>query len=137
MQMGFRVSQKTLERLEWEQILARLAEFARTPRGRARFARRGEEGAIPIDLFEPDLAGVRERLAETGEARATLSGGDHPPLGGVPLGTHIPAQRLDLAPFGPNPYVVNHLVIRTHPRQHLRPNRDIFRQPQALPAALV
>ena len=83
MQMGFRVSQKTLERLEWEQILARLAEFARTPRGRARLARRGEDGAIPTDLFEPDLAGVRERLAETGEARATLSDGDRPPLGGV------------------------------------------------------
>jgi len=83
MQMGFRVSQKTLERLEWAQILARLAEFARTPRGRARLARRSDDGTIPTDLFEPDLASVRERLAETGEARATLGAGDRPPLGGV------------------------------------------------------
>ncbi|MDH3212144.1 MAG: endonuclease MutS2 [Myxococcales bacterium] len=80
--MSFRVSQKTLERLEWAQILALLTERARTPRGRARLARRGEDGAMPTDLFEPDLAGVRERLAETSEARATLADGDRPPLGG-------------------------------------------------------
>ena len=36
MQVGFRVSQKALERLEWPLVLAGLLEWARTPRGRAR-----------------------------------------------------------------------------------------------------
>jgi DNA mismatch repair protein MutS2 len=81
--VALRVTQKTLERLEWEPVLAQLAALARTPGGRARLARRGEGGAIPTDLFEADLAGIRARLAETGEARAILGDGDRPPLGGV------------------------------------------------------
>ena len=82
--MRFRVSQKALEQLEWARILARLAGHARTPRGRARLAPHDEESQISSDSpFEPTRAGVRERLAETGEARATLRDGDLPPLGGV------------------------------------------------------
>jgi len=79
--MSFRVSQKTLQRLEWEEILKRLEGLARTPRGRARFATGG--GSIDTSLFEASLAGVRERLAETGEARAILQQGDRPPISGV------------------------------------------------------
>jgi DNA mismatch repair protein MutS2 len=79
--MSFRVSQKTLQRLEWEEILERLEGLARTPRGRARFATGGE--SIDTSLFEASLAGVRERLAETGEARAILHQGDRPPISGV------------------------------------------------------
>jgi DNA mismatch repair protein MutS2 len=73
----FDVSQKTLERLEWPQLLARLRSFARTPRGVARL----EPEAPP--LFEPSAEAVRERLEETSEARAILARGDAPPLGGV------------------------------------------------------
>ena len=77
--MSFEIAQKTLERLEWPQILARLGEHARTPQGRSRFL--GEASATA--LFEPSAGGVRERLAETAEARAILSMGDRPPLGGA------------------------------------------------------
>jgi DNA mismatch repair protein MutS2 len=59
----FTVTQKTLERLDWSLILARLHG--------------------PTALFEDSLEGVRERLAETGEARAILASGDAPPLAGV------------------------------------------------------
>ncbi len=77
--MGFRITQRTLERLEWPRILARLRDFAATPRGRARCAARKGEPA----LFEVTREGVLLRLAETGEARAILDAGEAPPLGGV------------------------------------------------------
>ncbi len=77
--MGFRITQRTLERLEWPRILARLRDFAATPRGRARCAAREAEPA----LFEVTREGVLLRLAETGEARAILDAGEAPPLGGV------------------------------------------------------
>jgi DNA mismatch repair protein MutS2 len=78
----FTVTQKTLERLEWPRILERLDAHAQTPRGRAPL-RAEEEGAIATACFEDSLAGVRERLAETAEARRILADGDHPPLSGV------------------------------------------------------
>jgi DNA mismatch repair protein MutS2 len=82
------VTQKTLERLDWPLILGRLAEFARTPRGAARLA--------DADLFAATGAEVRERLALTAEARAILSSGDGPPLGG----TVDPAEALGRASRG-------------------------------------
>jgi DNA mismatch repair protein MutS2 len=71
----FSVSQRTLEQLDWPEILARLRAHAATPVGRARCAER--------ELFEPTRDGARERMAETGEARALLDAGEEPPLGGV------------------------------------------------------
>ncbi|HEX2485493.1 MAG TPA: endonuclease MutS2, partial [Myxococcota bacterium] len=72
--MSFRVAPRTLERLEWAELVERLAGCARTPGGAAR-----ARGA----LFEPDTASVRERLAETSEARALLGEGGGPPTEGV------------------------------------------------------
>jgi DNA mismatch repair protein MutS2 len=83
-QVSFGTSQKTLERLEWPQVLGRLAELAQTPRGRRRFAedRDADTSRAPTP-FEASPEDVRERLAETGEARAVLAAGGRPPLGGV------------------------------------------------------
>ncbi len=83
MQVSFRISQKTLERLEWEAILVRLAERARTPLGRRRILGDGSGATAGLPLFEPDATGVRARLTETREARALLDAGHAPPLGGV------------------------------------------------------
>jgi DNA mismatch repair protein MutS2 len=83
-QVSFGASQKTFERLEWPQVLARLADLAKTPLGQRRFAgnERVDTPGAPA-LLEASLAGVRERLAETGEARVILAAGGRPPLGGV------------------------------------------------------
>ncbi len=81
MQVSFAVSQKTLQRLDWPQVLSRLADCARTPRAAARL-RPDAGGALP-SLFEDTGEGVRARLAETAEARSVLATGDRPPLGGV------------------------------------------------------
>ena len=69
--MGFRVSEKTLARLEWPQVAARLAARARTPRARARL----DPAAGCASLFEASAEGVRARLAETAEARALGAAG--------------------------------------------------------------
>jgi DNA mismatch repair protein MutS2 len=82
-QVGFGISQKALERLEWPEILARLGEFARTPRARARLLDAATDGSPGTSLFEATAAGVRERLAETAEANAILAEGDAPPIGGA------------------------------------------------------
>jgi DNA mismatch repair protein MutS2 len=74
-QVGFSISQKALERLEWAEILARLSEHARTPLARARIASRS--------LFEPEGDAVRERLVETREALGVLEAGEAPPLSGL------------------------------------------------------
>ena len=71
------MAQKTLERLEWAALLARLAERLATPGARARLAA-GESA-----LFEPTRAGVLDRLAETAEARRLLRAGERAPLDGV------------------------------------------------------
>jgi len=78
----FTVTQKTLERLEWPQILGRLCALTRTPLGRSPLES-AADGSIPTALFEDTPEGVRERLTETSEARAILAAGDAPPLGGV------------------------------------------------------
>ncbi|UCE85005.1 MAG: endonuclease MutS2 [Deltaproteobacteria bacterium] len=77
--MPFRVSRRTLEQLEWPLLVDRLRGLAETPRGRAHCAREDAGRG----LFEANDAGVRERLAETGEARALLDAGDAPSLAGV------------------------------------------------------
>jgi DNA mismatch repair protein MutS2 len=76
----FQVSQTTLERLEWRSVVARLVAELRTPR-----ARRELEGAGPgaTRLFADSETEVRERLAETSEARTLLDEGQRPPLGGA------------------------------------------------------
>ena len=61
--MGFGISQKTLERLEWPEILARLAELVRTPQTRARLLAAAADDPPGTSLFEASAAGVRERLA--------------------------------------------------------------------------
>jgi DNA mismatch repair protein MutS2 len=79
--LPFSITQKTLERLEWPRIAARLAAAARTPRGRASLTPApGEDAASG---FAPDLEAVRELHAETEQALAILAEGDAPPLGGV------------------------------------------------------
>ncbi len=80
--MSFSVAQKTLERLEWSDVLARLEKFVRTPVARARLAA-GEGEAASSSLFEASESGVRARLAETDEARARLDAGDALPLGTI------------------------------------------------------
>jgi DNA mismatch repair protein MutS2 len=79
--VSFRVSQKTLERLEWRGILEQLADCARTPLARARLLpSEGSAETVP-GLFEASPAEVHQRLEETAEARAILAEGDRPPLG--------------------------------------------------------
>jgi len=73
----FRVEPQTLERLDWPRVLARLADHARTPRGRARLAPPDGEGA----LFEDTAEGVRARIAETREARDLRREGASLPVG--------------------------------------------------------
>jgi len=72
----FSVSQKTLDRLEWPDVVERLRRLARTPRGRIRCE-------ADDSLFEEGLGEARARLAETSEARAILDAGSLPPLDGV------------------------------------------------------
>ena len=84
--MGFRIAQKTLERLEWPQVVARLAGQCRTPQARRRLLPDApEDGAAEpaTSLFQDGLVGVREALALTSEARGLLEDECHPPLGGV------------------------------------------------------
>ncbi|MBW2242630.1 MAG: endonuclease MutS2 [Deltaproteobacteria bacterium] len=75
--MSFRVAAKTLERLEWAELLVQLARHLRTPQSR----RQLEE--TPESLFEATAAGAEARLRETGQALAILQEDDLPPLTGV------------------------------------------------------
>ena len=75
--MTFSVPQKTLERLDWPELLERWRGFARTPRGVSRLA----VGAA--GLFGETGASVRERQAETAEARSLLESEGAPPLAGA------------------------------------------------------
>jgi DNA mismatch repair protein MutS2 len=68
-----RVSRRTLEVLDFPQLVERLEGHTRTPGGRRRCAPEAVE-----ELFAPDLAGMREALARTGEARALLREGAAP-----------------------------------------------------------
>ena len=75
--MPFSVTQKTLERLDWPELLERWRSFARTPRGAARLVPEAPE------IFADTAVGVRQRQAETAEARALLEDGAAPPLSGA------------------------------------------------------
>lgn len=101
--MTFSISQKTLERLEWPQILALLRAHACTPRGRSELgdSRGAESDGAPeatsnatdepaprddplaLHLFASSREDAENRLAETSEARAILQAGDLPPLHGI------------------------------------------------------
>jgi len=71
--MGLRASSRSLERLEWPDLLARLAAEARSARGRAR---------LEHDPFAASPDQARHWLRETAEARALVAGGLEPALGG-------------------------------------------------------
>lgn len=73
--MSFRVSEKSLARLEWPDLLARLVRHTRTPEARAALA------AAP---FAPSADAARRRLAETAEARRLLDAGAELPFGALP-----------------------------------------------------
>lgn len=75
--MPFEVAESTLESLEWSQIADALRIACRTPIGALILAESSAAG-----LFEATEEGVRERLAETSEARALLDHDEPPPLGG-------------------------------------------------------
>ncbi len=95
--MSLRIAQKTLERLEWQAIVALVHAACRTPQGRARLlpfeAGDAEPDHADVEMRPRDAAAlhgleggvetVRQRLRETGEARTILEQGDDPPLGGV------------------------------------------------------
>lgn len=111
--MELLLAQKTLESLEWPQLVAQVLGYCRTPEARRRLV-----GGEPIDSgaaddqhkelsnsklerisderaglrlgdacalaeLETSLSGVRERLAETSEARELIEAGESPPLHGV------------------------------------------------------
>jgi DNA mismatch repair protein MutS2 len=75
----FSVEQKTLERLEWPQLLAQWADHCATPQARALLL----APAGHTDVFCGSAREARERLAEASEARALLDEGKAPGLGGV------------------------------------------------------
>ena len=75
--MAFRVSEQTLARLEWPELVLRLRAHLRTPRAHAAL------DPLGISLFAPALSAARERLGETREARAILAAGEVTPAAGV------------------------------------------------------
>ena len=104
----FRVAQKTLERLEWSQVLEQLWGLCRTPQALLHLhtharadapehraddlplshdhpaGNHGLAAHASIDFpFEQTLSGTRERLAETSEARSLLDSESIPPLSGA------------------------------------------------------
>ena len=74
--MPFEVSEKSLDRLEWSEVMARLTRHARTPRGRAALG-------TGTEVFAASTSEATGLLAETSEARAILDENDVPPLDGV------------------------------------------------------
>ena len=74
--MPFEVSEHSLERLEWPEVVERLCAHATTPRGAALLA------AGPA-LFANTAAEARERLAETSEARTLFEEGAVLAVGGI------------------------------------------------------
>jgi len=92
-QVSFDISQKTLERLEWAQVLERLAEHARTPQARQEILG-GDTDALPGGaIFSPDAAGMRKRLSETREALALLAGTPAPLSGASDLSQSLARVR--------------------------------------------
>ncbi len=95
--MSFRVAQKTLERLEWPQVVARLRDHCRTSQARRNLAqaeaRDGGDDLDPVGFhFESELSGARARLGETSEARRLLEAGEIPPLSTL-ADLEVPFQR--------------------------------------------
>lgn len=72
--MAFRCDPATLSRLEWQRLLECLAAQAATARGAE---------ALRAGAFPATHGSVRERLAETSEARALVDQGREPGFGGV------------------------------------------------------
>jgi len=72
--VAFRCDPATLSRLEWQRVLDCLAAQAATARGAER---------LRADDFPPTHGSVRERLAQTSEARALVDQGREPSFGGV------------------------------------------------------
>ena len=72
--MSFRCDPATLARLEWQRLLDCLAGQAASVRGAE---------ALRAGVFPPTHGSVRERLAETSEARALVDEGREPGFGGV------------------------------------------------------
>lgn len=83
--MTFRASDAALARLEWPRLLELLAAQAATERG--------AEALRALD-FPATHGGVRERLAQTTEARRLVDAGSEPPFGGV---ADLRAQLAELA----------------------------------------
>ncbi|MCP5041409.1 MAG: hypothetical protein GY944_10320 [bacterium] len=108
--MEFLLAQKTLESLDWQQVVARLLRYCRTPQARLRLGAAdtsapeglgrshsaegnssqsladgtpGTRDALARDELEASLAGVQQRLEETSQARALIDTGQPPPLQGV------------------------------------------------------
>lgn len=77
--MNFSVEQKTLERLEWPQLLELWAHHCQTPQARAKLIETDDPGAI----FGQTEHAVRGRMAETTEARNLIDCGKAPGLGGI------------------------------------------------------
>jgi DNA mismatch repair protein MutS2 len=75
--MPFRVSEQTLARLEWPELVLRLRAQLRTPRAKQAL------DPLGLALFAPALSAARERIAETREARAILAAGDVTPAAGA------------------------------------------------------
>jgi DNA mismatch repair protein MutS2 len=73
--VSFRVSEKCLGRLEWSDLLARLARHLRTPEART---------ALAEAPFAPSPEAARRRLAETTEARRLRDAGGELPFGALP-----------------------------------------------------
>lgn len=72
--MSFRCDPATVARLEWPRLLDCLSAQAATARGAE---------ALRAGVFPATHGSVRERLAETSEARALADTGREPPFGGV------------------------------------------------------
>ena len=72
--MSFRCDSPTLARLEWQRLLDCLARQAATARGAEQ---------LRAGVFPPTHGSVRERLAETSEARVLVDRGREPGFGGV------------------------------------------------------
>jgi DNA mismatch repair protein MutS2 len=71
----FQASARTLESLEWEELVSRLRAHLRTPAGATRCAQAAA-------LFEASREDARARLSETTEARRLIDSGHPAPLGG-------------------------------------------------------
>ncbi len=82
--MPLRVSRRTLERLDWPELLARWKECACTPRGRARLDPPGEDDPqAHLAPFATNIRDARRLQRETTEARRLLDRDEIPPFGGL------------------------------------------------------